>query len=357
MIDTFIFGENLKKFGFNFFSGVPCSYQTNLINYAINHSDFIMSANEGDAVAICSGAYLANKKSVVLMQNSGLGNAISPLTSLNQIFKIPILGFVSQRGKPGTEDEPQHQLMGEITTDLLDLINIEWEHLSTNTDEAIQQISMANKKIDNGDSFFFIVSKNTFSEHLLQENQSIEKDKLLDKIRTNDTALLCTTGKTGREMFEINDIKNNFYMIGSMGCISSLSLGISLNSQKKSIIIDGDGSLLMRMGNLPTIGYYKPSNIFHLLLDNNSHDSTGGQFTVSEKTNFVELAKNSGYDFAQEIYSLNELERAIISWQEEPKLTFIRYKISKGSKKGLGRPTKSPTEITERFKKFINDEK
>ena len=365
MIDTFLFGESLKNLGFDFFSGVPCSYQTSLINYAINHCDFIMSPNEGDAVAICSGAYLANKKPVVLMQNSGLGNAISPLTSLNQIFNIPVMGFISHRGKPGTEDEPQHKLMGQITTDLLDLIKIDWEYLSAETDEAIQQLSKANKNIENGHSFFFVLSKNTFDEHLLIDKNFSKKEitsrndvlKLLINLKTDDTSLLCTTGKTGREMFEIDDIKNNFYMIGSMGCISSLALGLSLNSQKKSIVIDGDGSLLMRMGNLPTIGYYNPSNILHLLLDNNSHDSTGGQFTVSENTNFVELAKNSGYDLSHEVNSLKELELAVVKWRQDPKLTFLRYKISQGSKSDLGRPTKSPTEIAERFKNFINDGK
>ena len=109
MIETLLFGKNLKKLGFDFYSGVPCSYQTSLINYAVNYCDFVMSSNEGDAVAICSGAALSGKKPVVLMQNSGLGNAVSPLTSLNYTFKIPILGFVSHSSQPKITDEPKHK--------------------------------------------------------------------------------------------------------------------------------------------------------------------------------------------------------------------------------------------------------
>ena len=94
-LNTYEFGSDLKKFGYNFYSGVPCSFLKYLINYAINDCDYVMAANEGDAVAIASGANLGGRKSVVLMQNSGLTNAISPLTSLNYTFEIPVLGFVS----------------------------------------------------------------------------------------------------------------------------------------------------------------------------------------------------------------------------------------------------------------------
>ncbi len=362
MIDTYKFGESLKKLGYDFYSGVPCSYQTNLINYAINYCDFIMSSNEGDAVATCSGAYLAGKKPVVLLQNSGLGNAVSPLTSLNETFKIPLLGFISHRGEPGNQDEPQHKLMGEITTDLLELMNIKWEYLSKDNFKAANQLKMADETISRGYSFFFVISKDTFQNHdlmselkntdaIITRNESLKE---ILKHKADDILFLGTTGKTGREMFEIDDLKNNFYMVGSMGCISSLALGLTLNSDYKTIIIDGDGSLLMRMGNLPTIGYYKPKKILHILLDNNSHDSTGGQYTVSEKINFVEIAKNCGYESCIEVQSKEEISKSIIKWSKSPSLTFLYIKILKGSKKNLGRPTVKPKDVAKRFKDFIN---
>lgn len=362
MIDTLKFGQSLKNLGYDFYSGVPCSYQTDLINYAVNHCDFIMSSNEGDAVATCSGAYLAGKKPVVLMQNSGLGNAVSPLTSLNSTFKIPLLGFVSHRGQPGVKDEPQHKLMGEITTDLLDLMNINWAYLSDNNKIAYEQLLQADESIKKGRSYFFIVTNNIFGKHDLISETEVGKDSIsriqaLNKIlnyASKDILFFGTTGKTGREMFELKDLKNNFYMIGSMGCVSSLALGLSLNSKKKSIVIDGDGSLLMRMGNLATIGFYKPGNFLHILLDNNSHDSTGGQFTVSKAINFIEVAKNCGYDNCIEIENEKVIDSAIATWIDSPSLTFLYIRISKGSKKNLGRPKVSPEQVAIRFKDFIN---
>ena len=124
MLKTADFGNQLKSLGFHFYSGVPCSYLKDLINYAINHCNYINSANEGDAIATCAGATLAGQKSVMLMQNSGLGNTVSPITSLLYTFKIPVLIIVSIRGEAGISDEPQHELMGKITTSLLDLMEV-----------------------------------------------------------------------------------------------------------------------------------------------------------------------------------------------------------------------------------------
>ena len=131
MISTAIFGAELKALGFEFFSGVPCSYLKNLINFAINDCEYVMATNEGEAVAIASGATLGGKKAVVLMQNSGLTNATSPLTSLTYPFQIPLLGFVSLRGEPGFPDEPQHELMGQITAEMLSVMKIKWEYLAS----------------------------------------------------------------------------------------------------------------------------------------------------------------------------------------------------------------------------------
>src|SRR6476619_6128723 len=134
MLNTNKFGNELKRLGFDFYSGVPCSFLKNLINYSINECEYIAAVNEGDAIAIATGAHLGGRKPVVLMQNSGLTNAVSPLTSLNYPFQIPVLGFVSLRGEPGLHDEPQHELMGQITTQLLDLMQIKWQYLSSNID-------------------------------------------------------------------------------------------------------------------------------------------------------------------------------------------------------------------------------
>lgn len=363
MINTKYFGDSLIKAGFNFFAGVPCSYQTNLINYAINYSNFIMSSNEGDAIASCSGAYYAGKKPVVFMQNSGLGNAVSPLTSLTNNYEIPLLGIISLRGEKGIKDEPQHELMGEITKDLLDLMKVNWEFLEKKDEEIEAQILKAKNFISRGKSFFFVIRKNTFSKldlikNPIKNDSTVTREeviKLISSYTDEKTVLVATTGKTGRELFQLNDSPNNFYMTGSMGCLSSFSFGLAINSKKNVIAIDGDGSLIMRLGNLSTIGYYSPKNLLHILLDNNSHDSTGGQFTTSSKTNFIGLAKNCNYKSCLKVESIRDLDSVINKWIKKPELTFIHFKISAGSINNLGRPTLTPSQMSKRFKKNFDE--
>ncbi|MBJ9990570.1 phosphonopyruvate decarboxylase [Paenibacillus sp. S28] len=376
-MDTKIFGEELRKLGFTFFSGVPCSYLKSLINYSINEFDYVAAANEGDAVAIASAAYIGGQKSVVLMQNSGLTNAVSPLTSLIYPFRIPLLGFVSLRGEPGVPDEPQHELMGKITTNLLELMDVEWQYLSGDLEEAKKQLIQANEQISRNRPFFFVVKKGTFdAEPLKKQQNSIRSNRILrcahkdnqmparhealaviNSVKDGDTIQLATTGKTGRELYEIEDASNNLYMVGSMGCVSSFGLGLSLSQPGKNIVvIDGDGSLLMRMGSLATNGYYSPNNMIHILLDNNAHESTGGQSTVSHNIDFVNIAASCGYTRAIHVHNLEELKASLQEWKKIKGLTFLYMKISMQSKDQLARPSIKPHEVKERLERFIKND-
>ncbi|HNP95505.1 MAG TPA: phosphonopyruvate decarboxylase [Cyclobacteriaceae bacterium] len=374
MLSTQAFGNELKKLGYDFYSGVPCSFLKYLINYAINECDYVMAANEGDAVAIASGAYLGGKKSVVLMQNSGLTNATSPLTSLNYTFQLPVLGFVSLRGEAGLGDEPQHELMGQITEKMLKLMKVKWAYLSDDMNEAKKQLKKADKLIAKKETFFFVVKKGTFDEVKLKDQQlrtiqnktkikSSQKSELPTRRETlktlvdlseSNTILLATTGKTGRELFEVADKPNHLYMVGSMGCISSLGLGLALaQPSKKVIVIDGDGSAIMRMGSFTTNAYYQPTNLLHIVLDNNTHDSTGGQATVSHNIDFVEHAASVCYPIAQQVNGLDELTKSIVKWQIQGGLTLLHLRIAKGSTKELGRPSIKPYQVKERLMHFI----
>ncbi len=370
MIETKAFGDELKSLGFSFYSGVPCSFLKYLINYAINDCEYVMAANEGDAVATSAGAYLGGKKSVVLMQNSGLTNATSPLTSLNYTFKLPVLGFVSLRGEEGINDEPQHELMGQITSEMLSLMQVKWEYLSSDIAEAREQLQRANACIENNETFFFVVKKGTFGEVALKE-QNLKKvsnealvqsnsqstlpsrtealEKIINSLRT-DAIFLATTGKCGRELFEVEDLPNNLYMVGSMGCISAMALGLAIARPDKQIVaIDGDGAALMRLGAFATNAYYSPKNLLHLLLDNNTHDSTGGQATVSHNIDFATIAASSGYTKSIKAATLSEFNDHIVEWKNNPTCTFIHLQIAKGSPKDLGRPTIKPHEVKERL--------
>jgi phosphonopyruvate decarboxylase len=374
MLETNEFGTELQNLGFAFFSGVPCSLLKNLINYAINECEYVAAANEGDAVAIAAGAFLGGTKPVVLMQNSGLTNAVSPLVSLNYPFQIPVLGFVSLRGEPGVPDEPQHELMGQITTQLLDLMKVRWLYLSADLEEAKRQLRQANQCIEGNQPFFFVVRKGVFTAEPLQRqptptrsNRSKTLKNRADQLPTrrealavihslkgSRTVLLATTGKTGRELYEIEDADNHLYMVGSMGCVSSLGLGLALTRRDLDIVvIDGDGSLLMRMGSLATNGYYGSPNMLHILLDNNAHDSTGGQRTVSNHTDFAAIAAACSYETSAYVHSLEELGAAIKEWKQRRGLTFLHMRIAAGSSEQLGRPKTKPAEVKERLQRFV----
>jgi phosphonopyruvate decarboxylase len=191
------------------------------------------------------------------------------------------------------------------------------------------------------------------ADHMPTRNEAL---KVINAWKDSRTVQLATTGKTGRQLYEIEDSYNNLYMVGSMGCVGSLGLGLALSKQSFDIVvIDGDGSLLMRMGSLATNGTYHPPNMIHILLDNNAHDSTGGQRTVSDNVNFVEIASSCGYAKSIYIHSLNELHASIKEWKATKGLTFLYMKISPNSEEQLGRPAMKPYEVKERLVTFLHN--
>jgi len=374
MIHTQEFGNTLKAQGFDFFSGVPCSFLKYFINHALNEGQVIMAANEGDAVATCAGAHLAGKKAIFFCQNSGLTNAMSPLSSLIHPFRIPLLGFVTLRGAPELQDEPQHELMGKITTQLLDDLEIAWEYLAQNTEEAIQQLKKAQRVLETDQPFFFVVRKGSFDTVELTAqsrdkqqtfacrvkqgaDQESKRHKVLTWLaenRDDKTLLITNTGYTSRELFQIQDAPNNFYMVGSMGCVAALGLGLALaRPDSKVVVIDGDGSLLMRLGAALTNGHYQPPNLLHLVLNNMQHESTGGQATVAGEMDFPTMMSSAGYRRSYHLHNLSELATVYREWSASPALTFCHLKITPGSLENLMRPTITPVDVKKRFMKHI----
>ncbi len=362
--------------GYALGSGVPCSWLS-FPNVLMAHEKFayVMGAQEGDSVAIATGASIAGTKSIVTMQGSGLTNAGSPLTSLNNPFRVGVLLFISWRGGPGVKDEPQHRLMGEITRRQLDLWGVTNEVLATDMDVVRGQFDRADQFIRDGQSFALVVRKGTFDKVSIESQErearstgevlcGADKDELparkraleaLLPFREKGTVLAATTGYTGRELFELGDVPNQLMMVGSMGCVGSLVLGMSLvKPSHKFVAIDGDGALLMRMGSLATNGYYGPSNMLHVLLDNGCHESTSGQLTVSANVDWVGVAHACGYQRSVYAHSVDEFGAAVEQWHERPELTFLYLGISPGVDHELGRPTVTPAEVAQRLKSYLN---
>ena len=368
--------EGLKR-KFDFYTGVPCSYLKPFINYVIdsNTIDYIAAANEGDAIAIGAGASLSGRNSIVMFQNSGLGNAVNPITSLNQIFKIPSLIITTLRGDPeGPSDEPQHKLMGKITPEILDLMEIKWEFFPLDKKDLPNAFDHASEEMEKGNSYALIMKKGSVQSHSLKSDLVTKKLNLIDdsfyqaKIGKRKDALeiiqnnskemdllIATTGYTGRELYSIGDRPNQFYTVGSMGCASSLALGVAISSKKNRVItLDGDGALLMRMGALATIGYYRPKNFLHILLNNELHESTGGQSTVSHSIDFCKIAISCGYERVISARSLDHLKEIIND--KTNVLTFCLLNIEPGIEDKLPRPEIMPLDVAKRFKKKIKED-
>jgi phosphonopyruvate decarboxylase len=171
MIQAAAFIEPARALGFRTWAGVPCSFLTPFINSVIDDPEmqYLSAANEGDAVAIASGAALAGQRAVAMMQNSGLGNAVSPLSSLNWVFRIPVLLIVTLRGEPGLPDEPQHELMGQITGRLLDELQIPWDWFPRNPDEVEGALTVAVWNMErSGLPYAFVMRKGSVDTAALQ---------------------------------------------------------------------------------------------------------------------------------------------------------------------------------------------
>ncbi|MEH2050616.1 phosphonopyruvate decarboxylase [Nostoc sp.] len=383
MIQAEEFVEAARNLGFGWYTGVPCSFLTPFINYVINDVQlkYVSAANEGDAVAIAAGAAIAGKPAVVMMQNSGLGNAVNPLTSLTYIFRIPLLLICTLRGDRLLQDEPQHELMGQITDKLLQTMSVPWEFFPTDAAEIepVLQRATAYMKQERR-PYALIMRKGTIAPHALirssiperqdsnsahiqqsffrdRKEQRISRSEALTRIveltNPENTVVIATTGYTGRELFASKDSANHLYMVGSMGCASSMGLGLSLaRPDLKVVVIDGDGAALMRMGNFATIGTYGGANLIHILLDNEVHDSTGAQATVSAGISFAKIAEACGYGLTLAGDDPALLDALFIAdANNRPK--FAHLKIRPGTLEKLPRPNLTPEAVLQRFMKHI----
>ena len=380
MIAANEFLDSARDHGFSFYTGVPCSFLTPLINRVISdhHLDYVGATSEGEAVAIAAGAWLAGRQTVVMCQNSGLGNAVNPLTSLNFPFKIPTLLIVTWRGQPGLKDEPQHVLMGQITSRLLEAMHIPYGDFPSSTDDVAPILARAVMNMSGNElPFGLIMARGSVRDDELRqspwsprskgqrEDLRVQSDRparvvVLERVLAlapEAAGIVATTGKTGRELFTLADRRQHLYLVGSMGCASGLALGIALNSRRKIVVLDGDGAALMKLGTLATIGAHAPDNLVHVILDNGVHDSTGGQATVSPVVDFVDAALACGYARAYCCDNLDGFDRAFqgaVDQADGPALIHIR--IRPGSLEKLGRPTVPPYEVARRFKAFLAED-
>lgn len=373
-----------RALGLGFVTGTPCSYLQPLIDAAIDDSDIVFrdATNEGDAVAIAAGGYIATgRPGVVLFQNSGLGNAVNALTSLNHPFRVPALLVISHRGEPGgPPDEPQHELMGQITTALLGTLRIPWKRFPSEPGEVITALQNAVRHFrERSLPYALVMPRDTvsygrprpdhdgapigrrelaFSEALTRpyRERCARADALgaLRAAAAQDDVIVSTTGYTSRELYTLGDADNQLYLVGSMGSASAFALGLALHQPRRRVwLADGDGAALMRMGNLASIGALAPRNLFHIVLDNEAHESTGGQATVSASVSFGAIAQACGYACVAGTDSLDELRFLLEAHTTMSGPTLVHLRIRTGTMRNLSRPGVSPAETAARLMRHL----
>ena len=367
MIDTKKFYNTLIKNSFDYFVGVPDSLLKEfcLCINDLSKNNHIITANEGNAVAIASGYNIATSKyGVVYMQNSGLGNIVNPLLSLadEKVYKIPMLFIIGYRGEPNVKDEPQHIKQGELTLPLLDTLGIKYFILNEDYEEQIKQCYDYIKQTEK--PIALVVKKDTFSKYekdfVSNNNNSLSREEALEIIINNldnNDFIVSTTGKTSREIFEIReknktDHSKDFLTVGSMGHTSSLALGISLNTNKNIYCIDGDGAFIMHMGGLAIAIQNAKDNFKYILINNGCHESVGGQPTIAYNIDIEKILLGFGF---KKVFIVDNKEDIVLALKEQKENNKIAIIINTNdkSRKDLGRPTTAPIYNKEQFQKKI----
>lgn len=351
-----------------YFCGVPDSTLSAFGHYLSEHASesHDIAVNEGNAIGLAIGYHVASGKvPLAYMQNSGLGNAINPLTSLADplVMSIPMILLIGWRGQPGKKDEPQHAKQGLITTSLLDDLGIAHEILDINNPG--QQISrIVTNARESNQPYALLVEPEMFEpyktpdEALDDMTREAAIQTIADALGDHD-AIVSTTGKTSRELFEHRDQTKNVHdkdllVVGGMGHASSIAYGIAKQKPTRNIfVIDGDGAALMHLGALPFIGSNRPKNLYHFVINNGAHESVGGQPTVARKVELAAIAAAAGYHKVYTVRSHEELEKLVGSIANERGPVFIEVLTNTSSRPDLTRPTISPVDNKRAFMKFL----
>ena len=374
MIRAGFFIEKLMENGVDFFAGVPDSLLKNMCAYITDRCDFahnVIAANEGAAVGLAAGHYLATGKAgCVYMQNSGEGNIINPLASLTdrEVYNIPVLLLIGWRGRPGVHDEPQHVKQGKVTTGLLNVMGVNYEVLSKEEDKAEKQITKAIKALQNNEVFALVIEKDTFEDYKLQNVEvndlSMSREEAIQMVAAalgEKDCIVSTTGMISRELFEYRAAMNHgherdFLTVGSMGHASQIALGIALAQPERRVwCFDGDGAAIMHMGSMAIVADKAPKNYAHIVFNNGAHDSVGGQPTVGLKIDLPAVAKAVGYPNVFSVDNKADLTDCLNAVEMVEGPVLLEVKVKKGNRKDLGRPTTTPIQNKEALMNFLKN--
>ncbi len=370
--------DRCLKSGIDFFTGVPDSQLKGLCDelyarYGTGGRTHIVAHNEGGAIALCAGHYLATgKPGLCYMQNSGLGNAVNPLASLMDpaVYGIPCLMVIGWRGEPGVHDEPQHVKQGEITLGQMELMDIPYRILGkdTTSEEFEADFEALRKEMDGGKCAALVVRKgglSTEAKPSYGNAWSMTRERAMEILLAEagaEDAFVCTTGKLSREVFEIRERRGqsherDFLTVGSMGHASMIALRMAQEKPEKRVwCLDGDGAALMHLGAMEIIGQQRPENLTHALLNNGAHETVGGMPVCNREADWPAMARAAGYAQIVTAWDEASLKAALRVTREAKGPVMVEIRCACGARADLGRPTTTPRENRDALMAWLNRE-
>ena len=345
----------LHKIGISFFTGVPDSLLNDFCLYMtknIPDGQHVMAANEGNAIGIAAGHYLATGNiPVVYMQNSGIGNATNPLLSLTHpcVYSIPLILVIGWRGDPVVKDHAQHRKQGELTPVLMEDMDIPYEILDDDK-TVIEKFQWAFDTAKALSSPVALIAKKGILTQK-EKHQEYPESTLMNReeaiaavidVLGSDAIYLATTGRATRELHEqlaIHGIDRDieFLNVGAMGHLSSIGLGMALGApERKMVVFDGDAAAVMHMGSMATNGRYRPDNLIHIVLNNGVNESVGGQRSSGQIIDLTSVARACGYATPLTfIDNKSELQAFVKNWEDSNQLAFVDVHVRQGIRKDM----------------------
>jgi phosphonopyruvate decarboxylase len=355
MIPAAYFADALRARSYQFFTGVPCSFLGGVINEL--GSRYTPAADEGSALAMAAAAALAGKPAAVLLQNSGLGNLVNPLTSLAIPYQIPVLLVVSMRGWPDpATDEVQHGIMGPATPRILDACTVAYQVLDPDPARLDRTLADLAPALGAGPAALLvprgcIEGAATCAAGPPSWTAADAVGVIAEHI--DRYVVFATTGYISRQLFSARDLPTNFYMQGAMGHAMAMgTAAAAVAPDRQVLVLDGDGAAIMHMGSMATIGGMGPANLVHVIIDNNAYESTGGQPSVAGGIDWERLGTAMGYRTSQRCRSAAETELAMggVADRRGPHLIVVSVGVSTEQAPPRATGTLSAPQISDRLR-------
>jgi phosphonopyruvate decarboxylase len=361
-IEDFI--QEIRKYGLEPFIEVPCSILAPIIDYILDHQIPLETpANEAIAMGLAAGYYMATGNiPVVMMQNSGLCNALNALTSLHSIYNIPALLIVTWRGEPAIKDAPEHDIMGKKLIGLLETFDLPYKVITV--EGYRKEIEEMVKKAKETEKPTVLILRKGIIQGYHKKGRNVnlkyhlsryDAIRIIKEVMNDSVIYVSTTGFISRSSFNIKD-SPDFYMLGSMGLALPIGLAVASKSNRKVVVLDGDGSCLMHAGAMASVGARNQKNLIHIVLDNRAHGSTGNQPSLSVAIDFLKVAEGFGYKKVFNVETELELRDALKEAAEVDGPIFIHVEINqKNPEEKLRRVSDvySCSEIKRRFMENI----